>query len=190
MVCTDKAAPTEKNSLQRARELLPSSLQRATPCVLVSSLSTPGHPSSRCDAAKRPGRATARRVGPHCAREGPYWCRLLEVLSEPTLGSAICNLSLRSISRPCTPSPPRFFRRSCACPISREASPWNISVRKQAGKPEYWELLPAESYSPQKATPGTPASRHAWRQNCSHEKTDALNHAGRPFLPLIPGGGR
>ena len=72
--------PAERYSLQKknCREVLPVA---ATARSIV--------PSSHCDAATSPGRATARRVAQHCAREGPCPRRPLEVPSEPTQGTKI-----------------------------------------------------------------------------------------------------
>ena len=151
------------------REVLPAKKKLCREVLPVAATARSTVPSSHCDAATTPGRATARRVGPHCAREGFCPCRRLARRSEPTQGRSLYHQSPRSISRPCSPSPPQQHRRRCGGPISRGPQPWNISVRKQVGIPEYWELLPAESYSLQIATSVTPASRHAWRQNCSHE---------------------
>ena len=92
--------PAERYSLQKkkklCREVLP---------VAATARSTV--PSSHCDAATSPGRATARRVGPHCAREGVCPCLRLASKSEPTQGRSLYHQSSRSISGPCSPSPPR-----------------------------------------------------------------------------------
>ena len=80
-------------------------------------------PSSHCDAATSPGRATARRVAPHCVRAGFCPCRRLAGTSEPTQGKSPYHQSPRSISRPCSPSPPQQHRRRCGGPISRGPSP-------------------------------------------------------------------
>jgi hypothetical protein len=90
--------PAERYSLQKknCREVLPVA---ATARSIV--------PSSHCDAATSPGRATARRVGPHCAREGVCPCLRLASKSEPTQGRSLYHQSSRSISGPCSPSPPR-----------------------------------------------------------------------------------
>ena len=90
--------PAERYSLQKkiCREVLP---------VAATARSTKP-PSSHCDAATSPGRATARRVGPHCAREGVCPCLRLASKSEPTQGTCLYHQSPRSISRPCSPSPP------------------------------------------------------------------------------------
>ena len=105
MICTAALAkicwevlPAERYSLQKknCREVLPVA---ATARSIV--------PSSHCDAATSPGRATARRVGPHCAREVSCHSRRLAGRSQPTQGRSLYHQSSRSISGPCSPSPQR-----------------------------------------------------------------------------------
>ncbi len=191
--------------LQRSKLFAESySFQRATPCVpLVASARS--RPRARRTARRTAFRSDRgpdqvrtvmlphRRVGrlnansPRRVLQQRLFLATFREGHQCPLGGPAC-----SISRPIPSVDPvsPALRDEPGGPISEEPTPWNIFVRRQAGIPECWELVPAESYSPQRATPGTPASRHAWGQNFSHEKTDELYHAGRPCLPLIPGGGK